>query len=61
MIGKDIRMFGCEECIVHAEDAKTVVVSGLKDYIVAVKGGNVLVCPLSEEQKIKEYSAPEEK
>lgn len=61
VIGKDIRMFGCEECIVHAEDAKTVVVSGLKDYIVAVKGGNVLVCPLSEEQKIKEYSAPEEK
>lgn len=61
VIGRDIRMFGCEECIVHAEDAKTVVVSGLKDYIVAVKDGNVLVCPISEEQRIKEYSAPQEK
>lgn len=57
VIGRDIRMFGCEDCIVHAEDAKTVVVSGLRDYIVAVKDGNVLVCPIEEEQRIKEYSA----
>lgn len=57
VIGRDIRMFGCEDCIVHAEDAKTVVVSGLKGYIVAVKDGNVLVCPIEEEQRIKEYSA----
>ena len=25
---------------------------------VAVKDGNVLVCPLADEQRIKEYSAP---
>ena len=61
VIGRDIRMFGCEGCIVHAEGSKMVVVSGLKDYIVAVKDGNLLVCPLSEEQDIKEYSAPENK
>ncbi|MBQ6253792.1 MAG: mannose-1-phosphate guanylyltransferase [Bacteroidales bacterium] len=61
VIGRDIRLFGCEDCIVHAEDAKTVIVSGLKDYIVAVKDGNVLVCPVGEEQRIKEYSAPKEK
>ena len=57
VIGCDIRVFGCEGCIVHAEDARTVVVSGLKDYVVAVREGNVLVCPLSEDQKIKEYSS----
>lgn len=57
VIGKDIRLFGCEGCIVHAEGSETVVVSGLKDYIVAVKDGDVLVCPISEEQLIKEYSA----
>ena len=57
VIGQDIRLFGCERCLIHAEDARTVVVSGLKDYIVAVKDGNVLVCPISEEQMIKEYSA----
>lgn len=57
VIGKDIRLFGCEGCIVHAEGSETVVVSGLKDYIVAVKDGDVLVCPISEEQMIKDYSA----
>ena len=57
VIGRDIRLFGCEGCLVHAEDASTVIVSGLKDYIVAVKDGKVLVCPLSEEQKVKDYSA----
>ena len=57
VIGKDIRLFDCEECIVHAEDAGTVVVAGLKGYIVAAKAGKVLVCPLSDEQQIKDYSA----
>ena len=55
-IGKDVRLFGCKDCIVHAEDAGTVIVKGLEGYIVAVKGGNVLVCPIADEQRIKEYS-----
>lgn len=55
-IGKDVRLFDCEDCIVHAEDAGTVIVKGLEGYIVAVKDGNVLVCPLADEQRIKEYS-----
>ena len=57
VIGRDIRVFGCEGCIVHAEGTRTVVVAGLKDYIVAVKGDNVLVCPLEDEQKVKEYGS----
>ena len=61
VIGRDIRVFGCEGCLVHAEGTRTVVVSGLKDYIIAVNGKDVLVCPTSEEQLIKEYSAPENK
>lgn len=57
VVGKDVRLFGCNDCIVHAEDAGTVIVKGLEGYIVAVKDGNVLVCPLADEQKIKEYSS----
>ena len=56
-VGPDVRLFGCENCIVHAGDSKMVVVEGLKDYIVAEKGGNVLVCPISDEQKIKDFTA----
>ena len=57
VVGQDVRLFGCKDCVVHAEGAGTVVVKGLEDYIVAVKDGNVLVCPLADEQKIKEYSS----
>ena len=57
LVGPDVRLFGCENCIVHAGDSKMVVVEGLKDYIVAEKGGNVLVCPISDEQKIKDFTA----
>lgn len=57
VVGKDVRLFDCKDCIVHAEDAGTVIVKGLDGYIVAVKGGNVLVCPIADEQKIKEYSS----
>lgn len=55
IIGRDVRLFGCEGCLIHADDAKTVMVQGLTDYIVAVKDGNVLVCSLGKEQNIKEY------
>lgn len=58
VIGQDVRVFDCEGCIVHADGTEMVVVKGLKDYIVAVKGGNALVCPLKDEQMIKDYSAP---
>ncbi|MDE7092656.1 MAG: mannose-1-phosphate guanylyltransferase, partial [Muribaculaceae bacterium] len=33
---------------------KLVVVDGLKDYIVADTGDVLLVCPLSEEQKLRQ-------
>jgi mannose-1-phosphate guanylyltransferase len=41
---------------VHAEDAKKVVLQGLDGYIVSEKGGQILVCRRSEEQRIKEFS-----
>ena len=57
-VGEDIRLFASSGCLVHAPEAKTVVIDGLKDYVVSAKDGNILVCRLSEEQHIREYSAP---
>ena len=54
--GTDIHMFECEGCIVRTSSLKKVVLQGLSDYIVAEKGGSLLVCRLSEEQRIKEFS-----
>ena len=54
-IGADIDLHNCEGCVVHVSDMKKVIIEGLKDCIVAVKDGRLLVCRLSEEQHIKEF------
>lgn len=58
VVGADVRLFGCGDCIVHAGGAGgTVIVAGLEGYIVAAEGGNILVCPVSDDQRIKEFTA----
>ena len=52
----NIHLYECNNCVVHAEDAKKVVLQGLDGYIVSEKGGQILVCRRSEEQRIKEFS-----
>ena len=54
-VGKDIRLYECKNCVVHAVDESKVVVQGLDGYIVAGKHGLMLVCPLKKERKIKEF------
>ena len=51
-----VRLYECSNCVVHAEDAEKVVLQGLDGYIVSQKGGRLLVCKRSEEQRIKEFS-----
>lgn len=57
VVGGDVRLFGCKGCIVHVQESRTVVLEGLENCVISVKGGNMLVCHLSEEQHIKEFSA----
>ncbi len=45
----------CKYGLVHAADESKVVVQGLDGYIVAEKNGQLLVCSLKEEQRIKEF------
>ncbi len=56
LIGNDIRMFDSSNCIVHATQEKRVVVQGLDGYIIAEKDDTLLICRLSDEQKLKLYS-----
>lgn len=44
-------------CVIHTTQEKRVVVQGLDGYIVAEKNNTLLICRLSEEQRIKEFSA----
>ena len=50
-----VDFFECRNCVVHAEDAQKVVLQGLDNFIISEKGGRLLICRKSEEQKIKEY------
>lgn len=53
----NIRLYECRNCVVHAEDARKVVLQGLDGYIFSEKNGQILVCKRSEEQRIREFSA----
>lgn len=56
IIGKNIQMYDSKNCIIHATETKKVVVQGLDGYIIAEEDGMLLICKLSEEQRIKQFS-----
>ena len=56
-IGKNIHVYDTNHCIIHATEEKKVVVQGLDGYIVAEKDNTLLICKLSEEQRIKLFSS----
>lgn len=55
-VGGRVDMYNCRNCVVHAAEEKRVVLEGLDGYIVAEKDGRLLVCRLSEEQRIKDFA-----
>ncbi len=52
----NIKLYECSNCVIHAEDAKKVVLQGLNGFIFSEKNGNILLCKRSEEQRIREFS-----
>jgi len=55
-IGQDIALFESHNCIVHTTQEKRVVIQGLDGYIVAENNDTLLICKLSEEQRIKQFN-----
>lgn len=56
LIGEKIEMYESHNCVVHTLQQKQVVIQGLDNYIVAEKDGVLLICKLSEEQRIRQFS-----
>lgn len=52
----NVKLYECTNCVVHAEDAKKVVLQGLDSFIMSEKNGQILICKRSEEQRIREFS-----
>ena len=53
VIGNNISLYDSHNCIVHTIGKKKVVVQGLDGYIIAEEDDRLLICKLSEEQRIK--------
>lgn len=56
LIGNNIHVYESRNCVIHTTQEKKVVVQGLDGYIVAEKNDTLLICRLTEEQRIKEFS-----
>ncbi len=55
VIGSGVKMIESEGCMVRMPEGKQVVIQGLKDCIVSEHNGTLLICKLSDEQRIKEW------
>ena len=55
VVGENVHLTECRGCIVHAPSASSVVLQGLEDCIVVEREGRMLICKLSEEQRIKDF------
>lgn len=55
-IGNNITLYETHNCMIHTTQEKKVVVQGLDGFIVAEKNDTLLICKLSEEQRIKQFS-----
>lgn len=55
IIGNNVRVYETKNCMIHLTDCKEAVIQGLDGVIVAEKNGTLLICKLSEEQRIKTF------
>lgn len=52
-VGSDIALYETRDCIIHTSGERKVVVQGLDGYVVCEQNGTLLICKLSEEQRIR--------
>ena len=55
VVGEGVHLYDCQGTVVHVSDLKGAVIAGLDGFIVAEKAGRLLICPLSEEQRIRDF------
>lgn len=53
--GRDVMLYGTNNCIVNMPEKKLVVLHGLDGYIVVESEGTLLVCRKEDEQQIRQF------
>ena len=56
-IGDSLKVIESNNCMIHLPNNKKAIIQGLDGYIVAEKDDILMICKLSEEQRIKEFSS----
>lgn len=56
IISKNVELCESHNCIVHTMQEKRVVIIGMNDCIVAEQDGELLICRMNEEGRIKDFS-----
>ena len=57
VVGKQVKLINCKNCIVHTSGKKRVVLESLEDSIVAERNGQLLICKRFEDKRIKEFAS----
>ncbi len=52
-----VLMYDSSDCVVNLPQQKKAVIQGLKDYIIAESNNCLLICPKTNEQHIRQFSA----
>jgi len=55
-INGKILMYDSKDCIVHTPNEKRVVIQGLDNYIVVDSKNALLICPMQNEQQIRQFT-----
>lgn len=55
IVGQNVNLVDCKNCVVHTPSERKVVIQGLDNYIVAESDNTLLICKKEEEQNIKNW------
>ena len=55
VVGRNVKLVDCKDCIVHTDSLQEVVLEGLDGYIISERNGRLLVCRECNEQQIKGF------
>lgn len=55
VVGQNVNMVDCKNCVVHTPSERKVVIQGLDNYIIAESDNTLLICKKEEEQHIKDW------
>ncbi len=55
VVGKNVMTYATNNCIINVPKDKLVVIQGLDGYIVVESDNTLLICPIKDEQQIRQF------